>query len=355
VEPLNLAEYERLAEDVLDPGLFAYYAGGAEDECALRGNEEAWSRWHLRPRVLVDVGEVRTDTTVLGTPVSVPVVLAPLAFEGLAHPQGELAAARAAARAGTVMCLSTFANVAPQELAEAAPKAPRWFQLYWFKDEGVTRALVEQAVAGGFSAIVLTVDAPVVAKRERDLRSTFRVTPDIPVPSLAAALGIPPDGRMEELLTVMSPSVTWREIVRLDEMSGLPVVVKGVFTAEDAALACEHGAAALVVSNHGGRQLDAAAPSADVLAEVVDAVAGRIEVYVDGGVRRGSDVVRALALGARAALIGRPALWALAARGEEGVAHILEILRAEVATTLALCGCADPASVTRAHVARPGA
>jgi isopentenyl diphosphate isomerase/L-lactate dehydrogenase-like FMN-dependent dehydrogenase len=352
VEPLNVGEYEALADDVLDPGLFAYYAGGAEDEHTMRENVRAWPRWQLRPRVLVDVTEVRTDTSILGSPVALPVLLAPLALQGLAHPEGERAAARAAARSGTVTCLSTLANVSPSDLAADVPEAPRWFQLYCYRDGEVTRALVEEAAASGFSAIVLTVDAPVVAKRERDLRSGFSITPDMSVPSLAAALGSRAAGRTEELFAAVSPGVTWRDLAHLCATAGLPVVVKGLLTAEDALLACDHGAAAVVVSNHGGRQLDGVAPTADVLGEVVDAVGGRIEVLVDGGIRRGSDIVRALALGARAVLVGRPALWALAAGGEDGIVHVLELLRDELEIALALCGCQSPAAVTRAHVTR---
>jgi 4-hydroxymandelate oxidase len=352
VEPLNVGEYEALAEGVLDPGLFAYYAGGADDEHTMRENVLGWSRWQLRPRVLVDVTEVRTDTSVLGSPVALPVLLAPLALQGLAHPGGERAAARAAARSGTVTCLSTLANVSPRELAADVPEAQRWFQLYCYRDGAVTRALVEEAAASGFSAIVLTVDAPVVAKRERDLRSGFSITPDISVPSLAAALGGRVAGRTEDLFAAVSPGVTWRDFEHLCATAGLPVVVKGLLTAEDAVLACEHGAAAVVVSNHGGRQLDGVAPTADVLEEVVDAVSGRIEVLVDGGIRRGTDIVRALALGARAVLVGRPALWGLAAGGEDGIVHVLELLRAELEVALALCGCQAPAAVTRAHVTR---
>ncbi len=199
---------------------------------------------------------------------------------------------------------------------------------------------------------MLTVDAPVVAKRERDLRSGFSITPDTYVPSLAAALGGRVAGRTEDLFAAVSPGVTWTDLERLCATAGLPVVVKGLLTAEDALLACDHGAAAVVVSNHGGRQLDGVAATADVLEEVVDAVAGRIEVLVDGGIRRGTDIVRALALGARAVLVGRPALWGLAVGGEDGIVHVLELLRAELEVALALCGCQSPAAVTRAHVTR---
>jgi isopentenyl diphosphate isomerase/L-lactate dehydrogenase-like FMN-dependent dehydrogenase len=200
---------------------------------------------------------------------------------------------------------------------------------------------------------VLTADAPVVAKRERDLRSGFAISPDVPVPSLAAVLGAPAAGKPTELFAHVSPSVSWRDLARLASDVELPVILKGVLTAEDARLAVEHGAAAVVVSNHGGRQLDGAAASVDALPEVVDEVGDELEVLVDSGIRRGSDVAVALALGARAVLVGRPFLWALAARGERGVVHVLELLREELAVTLALLGCASPATVTRSHVARP--
>ncbi|MDQ3894584.1 MAG: alpha-hydroxy-acid oxidizing protein, partial [Actinomycetota bacterium] len=253
----------------------------------------------------------------------------------------------------TVMCLSSISTATPADVAAAAPDVTRWFQLYCFRDDGVTRSLVEQAVESGFHALVLTADAPVVAKRERDLRSGFAISPDVPVPSLAAVLGAPAAGKPTELFAHVSPSVSWRDLARLASDVELPVILKGVLTAEDARLAVEHGAAAVVVSNHGGRQLDGAAASVDALPEVVDEVGDELEVLVDSGIRRGSDVAVALALGARAVLVGRPFLWALAARGERGVVHVLELLREELAVTLALLGCASPATVTRSHVARP--
>jgi isopentenyl diphosphate isomerase/L-lactate dehydrogenase-like FMN-dependent dehydrogenase len=355
VLPVNVHDYERLAAELLDPGVHGYYAGGAEDERTLSDNTAAWGRWHLRPRVLVDVAETVTGTTVLGTPVSLPVLLGPAAFQGLAHADGERASARAAAAAGTVFCLSTLGNSSPAEVAAAAPAAPRWFQLYCYRDRGVTRGLVEQAVESGFGALVLTVDAPVPAKRDRDVRNAFTIDPRTPVPSLAALHDRPGAATTTDLFSLVSASLTWRDLEQLLAEAGLPVVLKGLLTAEDARLACEHGVAAVVVSNHGGRQLDGVAATADVLTEVVDAVAGRAEVYVDGGVRRGSDVVKALALGARAVLVARPYVWALAVAGEEGVRHVVELLRDEVALALANLGCASPAAVTRDHVAyRPG-
>jgi isopentenyl diphosphate isomerase/L-lactate dehydrogenase-like FMN-dependent dehydrogenase len=352
VEPVCVADYERLAEELLEPGAFGYYAGGAGDELALAGNVEAWRRLRLRPRVLVDVSAVSTATTVLGTSVSMPVLVAPTAIQRLAHPDGEPGMARAASAAGTLMCLSTLATATPAEVAAAAPGAPRWFQLYVFRDRGVTRALVEEAVEHGYGAIVLTVDAPMLGRRERDLRTGFRVPEDVTVPSVAAALGRWQGATPLELLGQIDPSLTWAGLAELRSLSSLPLVLKGIQTAEDAALAVEHGADAIVVSNHGGRQLDAVAPTAELLPEVVEAVGGRIEVYVDGGVRRGSDVVKALALGARAVLVGRPPLWGLACGGEAGARRVLELLRDEIGVALALCGCPSPEAVGREHLTR---
>ncbi len=352
MEPVCVADFERLAEEVLEPGAFGYFAGGAGDELVLQGNVEAWRRLRLRPRVLVDVAGVSAATTVLGAPVSLPVLVAPTAIQRLAHPDGEPGMARAAAAAGTVMCLSTLATATPSEVAAAAPGAARWLQLYVFRDRAVTRALVEQAVEHGFAAIVLTVDAPRLGRRERDLRTGFRVPADVTVPSVAAAVGRWEGATPLELLGQIDPSLTWEGLAELRGLSALPLVVKGIQTGEDAALAVEHGVDAIVVSNHGGRQLDAVAPTAELLPEVVDAVAGRIEVYVDGGVRRGSDVVAALALGARAVLVGRPPLWGLACAGEAGALRVLELLRDEVELALALCGCASPQAVGPAHLTR---
>jgi isopentenyl diphosphate isomerase/L-lactate dehydrogenase-like FMN-dependent dehydrogenase len=351
VEPVCVADFERLAEERLDPGAFGYYAGGAGDELALTGNVEAWRRLRLRPRVLVDVSQVSTATTVLGTPVAMPVLVAPTAIQKLAHADGEPGMARAAAAAGTVMCLSTLATATPAEVAAAAPGAPRWFQLYVFRDRGVTRSFVDQAAEHGYGAIVLTVDAPRLGRRERDVRTGFRVSAEITVPSMAA-LGGWEGGTPLELLGAIDPSLDWDDLHEVRGLSELPVVLKGIQTAEDAARACEHGVDAIVVSNHGGRQLDAVAPTAELLPEIVEAVEGRIEVYVDGGIRRGSDVVKALALGARAVLAGRAPLWGLACDGEPGARRVLDLLREETELALALCGCVSPEVVTPAHVTR---
>jgi isopentenyl diphosphate isomerase/L-lactate dehydrogenase-like FMN-dependent dehydrogenase len=349
-EPLNASDFERLAEGKVEPGPWGYFAGGAGDERTLADNDAAFGRWRLRPRMLVDVGSVTTATTVLGRDVSMPVLVAPTAFQRLAHPDGDLAVARGAAAAGTVMCLSTLGGASPAELADAAPDGRHWFQLYWSRDREFTQALVEAAAEAGFQAIVLTVDLPAAGRRERDLRAAFEIPEDLPLPNLATHLG---GGDFHATLgQVVDPTITWRDLEWLRSVSSLPLIVKGILTSEDARLACEHGVDGLVVSNHGGRQLDAAPASLDALPEVVDAVSGRCLVLMDGGVRRGTDVVTALALGARAVLVGRPVLWALAVGGEEGVQRVLELLRAEVELALRLLGCPTPEAVTPAHVRR---
>jgi isopentenyl diphosphate isomerase/L-lactate dehydrogenase-like FMN-dependent dehydrogenase len=349
---LNVWDYERAAEERLDRGAFGYFAGGANDEWTLRENRAAFARWVLRPRVLVDVSTVTTATTVLGTEVSLPVLVAPTAFQRMAHPEGEAAMARGAAAAGTVMTLSTIATATIEEVAAAAPDGKRWFQLYWSPDRGIVRDVVERAVAEGYGAIVLTVDLPVSGRRERDLRTGFEIPAEVPVPAFVAHAEATATVSPTQIGQVVNAGVTWRDLEWLRSLSPLPLVIKGLVTEEDALLACEAGADGIVVSNHGGRQLDGATATLDALPEVVEAVAGRAEVLMDGGIRRGTDVVKALALGARAVLAGRAPLWGLAVDGAEGVQRVLELLRAEIELALTLCGCASPAEVTRAHVGR---
>jgi isopentenyl diphosphate isomerase/L-lactate dehydrogenase-like FMN-dependent dehydrogenase len=335
VEPLNVHDYELLARERLDENAWEYLRGGAGDESTLRENLAAFARWKLRPRVLVDVTAIDTSTTVLGTTVSSPILVAPVALQQFAHPEGEAATARAADRAGTIMVLSTSATMRPGAVAEAAPRAPQWFQVYVFRDRGVTQALIDEACDHDYSALVLTVDTPILGRREGAVRIGFHIPDEFEVAG--------------DIFGDIDPSVSWRDLEWLAG-HGLPVVLKGVLTAEDARIAVEHGAAAVVVSNHGGRQLDGVQSSIDALPQVVDAVAGRVEVLLDSGVRRGVDVLRALALGARAVLVGRPVVYGLAARGEEGVLHVLQLLRDEVELGLRLLGCTSPAEVTREHV-----
>jgi isopentenyl diphosphate isomerase/L-lactate dehydrogenase-like FMN-dependent dehydrogenase len=349
-EPINVADYERLAEASCEPGYWGYVVGGAGDEVTLRDNLDAFGRVLLRPRMLVDVSDVTTRTAVLGTEIAMPLMIAPTSLQRVTHPDGEPALARAAAAAGTVYTLSSLGSCRPAELAEAlGTDTARWFQLYWSRDRGFTSELVQEAAESGFGALVLTVDLPEAGPRERDLRSGFTLPTDLPTPNLPRSL-VGLEYFHDTLGEVVDTSITWRDLEWLQGESRLPLVVKGLLTAEDATLACEHGAAAMVVSNHGGRQLDGVPATLDALPEVVEAVGGRAEVYLDGGVRRGTDVAKALALGARSVFIGRPALWGLAAGGESGARHVLEIFQAEIRLALLLLGCRSPEDVGPAHV-----
>ena len=348
-EPVCVADYEQLAEERVPPEIWCYFAGGTEDEVTLRANRAAFSRLRLRPRVLVDVADVSTEAEVLGQTLSMPVLAAPTAMQRLLDPDGELATARACAAAGTLMCVSTITTSRHAEIRDAAPGAPRWQQVYILADRGRTEAHLAEAAGCGYSAVVLTVDTPYWARRERDLRLGFRIPPDLPIPYASSGDALRSQGIA---FVPVSPSVSWRDVEWLAERTRLPVLVKGILTREDARLAVEHGAAGVVVSNHGGRQLDGVAAGLDALPEVVEAVSGRVPVLMDGGVRRGTDVVKALALGAQAVLVGRPLLYGLAAGGEAGVAHVLQLLRDELERALALLGCTRPADVAPAHVER---
>jgi isopentenyl diphosphate isomerase/L-lactate dehydrogenase-like FMN-dependent dehydrogenase len=347
---LTVDDAERLAESMIPPDAWGYIAGGAGDERTLRWNREAYSRFRLRPRVLVDVSAVSTETTVLGIPVSMPVLVAPMAFQSIAHEEGEVAMARGTAAAGTLMCLSTVATATPADVAAAAPDASRWLQIYVFRDREVSDDVIAQALEVGFSALVLTADLPVYGIRHREARAGFGV-PEENVPAIAAARA-KRAGEEHHALGLLESGLEWEYVAELRERWNVPVIVKGLVTAEDAMLACEYGASAVVVSNHGGRQLDGAIASLDALPEVVEAVGSRAEVYLDGGVRRGSDVAMALALGARAVLVGRPAMYGLAFGGAKGVEQVLEILREETENALALLGCRSPGDVTGTHVTR---
>jgi isopentenyl diphosphate isomerase/L-lactate dehydrogenase-like FMN-dependent dehydrogenase len=348
---LSVADYEQLAEEALEPGPWAYLTGGSADEWTLRENRAAFGRWTFRPRVLCDVSEISTATTVLGNPLGLPIVVAPVAYQQLYDPEGECATARAAAAVGAGMAVSTLATRSNEEIAAAAPGLLQWCQLYVFRDRSFTREQLAGVAAAGCSAVVLTVDTPRLAQRERDIRAGFEIPPDLPLPYARAAMGASAQNPAEHF-RLLDDSVSWRDLEWIAGESRLPVVLKGIVTAEDAQLALEHGAAAVIVSNHGGRQLDGGPATLDALPEVVDAIGGRVEVYLDGGIRRGTDVAKALALGARAVLAGRAPMFGLAAAGENGVRHVLEILRDELTLALCLLGCTSPSELTRAHVQR---
>lgn len=352
---ITLADFRRAARRRLPKMAWDYYRSGADAQATLKANRRAFARWELWPRVLVDVGERPLGTTVLGTPVSMPVLIAPTAYQKLAHPDGELAVARAAAAAGVVYCVSTLATTSLEEVARAAD-GPRWFQLYVHRDRGLTRALVERAHAAGYRALVVTVDTPLLGRRLADARNGFRLPPPLTMANLAdgAAASRAVDGSALEhyFAARHDPTFTWRDLDEVRRWSPLPLVLKGILRADDAVRAADAGCAAVVVSNHGARQLDGAPATLDALPEVARAAGHRLEVLFDGGVRWGTDVVKALALGARAVLLGRPILWGLAVDGAAGVARVLEIVRDELSRALALCGCPSPAAVDRELVRR---
>jgi isopentenyl diphosphate isomerase/L-lactate dehydrogenase-like FMN-dependent dehydrogenase len=347
-EVVNLHDFEALARERMAPDDFDYYAGGSWDEVTLDENVAAFRRRRLRPRVLMGVSRIDTSTSVLGQRMPVPFGVAPTSLHGLAHEHGEVATASGAASEGALFCLSTVSTRSIEDVAREAPPGPRWFQLYVHKDRTYGRRFVERAAAEGYSALVLTVDLPLLGRRERDVRSRFES--DVPFGNYLAEGGAPTEDLGELLDTRQDASLSWDDVAWVRSLSDLPLVIKGILGAEDARLAVEHGAAALVVSNHGGRQLDRAPASIDVLEEVVEAVDGRAEVYLDSGVRRGADVLVALALGARFVFVGRPILYALAAGGSLGVARALSLLRDELATTMALLGARNVSEVTRDRV-----
>ena len=329
-----LDDYEAVARAALAPEVYDYFAGGAGDEWTLAENRHAFDRWIVRPRVLRGAGEPDTSTTVLGSALAFPVMVAPWAYQRMAHPDGEPATARAAAAAGTIMVVSSTAIDTLEGIAAVTP-APKWWQLYVFSDRDASRDMLTRVASAGYSAICWTVDFPVNGLRHRDTRSGF-VMP----------MGLPSSD------FVYDPRLGWGDLAWIrDQVPGLPIVVKGILTAEDAELAVQAGADGLVVSNHGGRQLDRSPSGLGALPEVVAQVSGRIPVLMDGGVRRGVDVLMALALGASAVLVGRPAVWGLAAAGQEGVEGVLRILRAELENAMALSGCRTVAEIGRALLA----
>jgi len=344
MEPVNISEYEALAQARMEPGAWDFFQGGSDDEVTLRECRTALERIRLRPRMLVDTSKLDVSTTVLSTPVSMPVLVAPTAHHCLAHPEGECATAQGAGMARTLMIASTFSTRSIEEIAAAA-SGPLWFQMYSYRGLDIPAQLVRRAEAAGYRAIVVTVDAPQLGKRERDIRNNFKL------PAHVRPTNVVFD---EDESYIPAPTIlTWDSLDWLRGITSLPLLLKGVLTAEDAVMAVERGVQGIIVSNHGGRQLDTAITSIEALPEIVEAVAGRCEVYVDGGIRRGTDILKALALGARAVLVGRPALWGLAVNGAQGVQQVLEILRAELELAMILSGRPTLASIDRSLVKLP--
>lgn len=343
----EIAELESLAAARLDQMAYDYTAGGGDEEITVSSNLAAWRSMRLRPHVLRDVSQVSTATTLLGTPVRSPIVVSPTAMHRLFCAGGELETARAAQRAGALYIVSISATHSLEDIASAAPSSPRWMQMYIQQDRGLTRDLCARVKEAGYGAVVLTVDSPVLVHNARNRRNNFNVPSDFVLPNLVPRVA-PGDLDIYSLVTGFDAAVTFDDIARVSEWAGgLPVVVKGVLRGDDAARCVDAGAAAISVSNHGGRQLDNVVPTARALPEIVDAVGGRAEVYVDGGIRRGNHVLMALALGARAVFLGRSVVWSLAVAGEAGAQFILEELTDELRIAMAMCGITAPEQASR--------
>jgi len=353
MELLTVADYETLAATRLPDGALGYYRSGADAEWTLSENQAAWQRITVLPRVLVDVSKRSLRTEILGQTLEMPILVAPTACQAMAHPDGELATARAAGAAGTIMILSSLSNHRVEDVVSAA-SGPVWFQLYVSRVRDEAHALIERVEAAGCQALVVTVDVPVAGQREADSRSRFSIPEHLDMPNLVgseSSMGeTPPPGSsaLSELVDrLLDASLDWKDLEALARRTRLPVFVKGVLRADDAIRAMDHGAAGVVVSNHGGRQLDTVPATATVLPGIAEALAGRGTLLVDGGIRRGTDVLKAIALGAHGVLVGRPLLWGLAVEGERGAASVLEVLRSEFDRAMALSGCPDLTACTR--------
>ncbi|NWS37944.1 HAOX2 oxidase, partial [Probosciger aterrimus] len=335
-----LSDFEAYAKKHLPKIAWDFFAAGADD-CSTRDeNILAYKRIRFRPRMLRDVSMMDIRTKLLGTEISFPVGIAPTGFHQLAWPDGEKSTTRAAAAMNTCYIASTYSTCTLEEIAAAAPGGIRWFQLYIHRNRAVSQQLVQQAEALGFQGLVLTADLPYTGKRRDDIRNGFRLPPHMKLKNLEGAFEVCK-------MSPLDPSVTWNDIYWLRSLTHLPIIVKGILTKEDAELAVRHGVQGIIVSNHGGRQLDGGPATIDALVEVVEAVQGKIEVYLDGGIRKGSDVLKALALGAKCVFIGRPALWGLAYKGEEGLQDVLRILQDEFRLSMALAGCASISEIGR--------
>lgn len=353
----NLDAFEQAARERLPQSVYDYYAGGAEDERTVRANREAFQQYAFLPRILVDVARVDSSVELLGQRIAHPILIAPTAFQRLAHEDGELATVRAACSANTIYIASTLSTCTLEEIAAAARGANLWFQLYVFKDRSLTEELIARARAAGYRALCLTATVPVQGKRERDARNRFGLPEHV---AMANFRGLA-QSRMPQsagssleayIASVFDPSLTWDTLDWLIEHSELPVVLKGCCHPDDARRALDAGVSAVIVSNHGGRQLDSAVATLDALPEVVAAVGDKIPVLMDGGIRRGGDVLKALALGATATLIGRPVLWGLSVGGQAGVEAVLDTLNTELDRTMALCGLTDLSSLNASLLRR---
>jgi 4-hydroxymandelate oxidase len=341
---VRLADFEPLARERMAGPAFDYVAGGSWDEVTLVENDLAWRRYRFVPRVLRDVREIDVGGAFLGRRATIPVAVAPMAVQGLAHPGGEVEACLGTAAAGIPFILSTSSSRTMEEVAGAAPDAERWFQLYTVQSLEYSRTLVERAEAAGYRALMVTVDLPVLGRRERDVRSGFELPPMPHVDPAAAEIET---GRYGGLELQRGAGLTWDRIEEMGSWSSMPMILKGILSPDDAVRAAELGVAGIVVSNHGGRQLDRSVTAPDVLETIVRAVDGRCEVWTDGGIRRGLDILTAIGLGATGVLVGRPFYWALAAAGKAGVGRVVELLRAELELAMPMLGCSAVGEVRR--------
>ncbi|OVA20916.1 FMN-dependent dehydrogenase [Macleaya cordata] len=354
IEITNVSECEALAKERLPKMVYDYYASGAEDQWTLKENRLAFSRILFRPRILIDVSKIDITTSVLGSKISMPIMIAPTAMQKMAHPEGELATTRAAASAGTIMTLSSWATSSVEEVASTGPGI-RFFQLYVYKDRNIVTQLVKRAESAGFKAIALTVDTPRLGRREADIKNRFTLPSFLTLKNFEGLdIGkldkTNDSGLASYVAGQVDRSLSWKDVQWLQTITKLPILVKGVMTAEDTRLAIQAGAAGIVVSNHGARQLDYVPATISCLEEVVKAAEGRVPVFLDGGVRRGTDVFKALALGASGVFIGRPVLFSLAVDGEAGVRKVLQMLHDEFELTMALSGCCSLGEITRNHI-----
>nr|XP_033796191.1 hydroxyacid oxidase 2-like isoform X2 [Geotrypetes seraphini] len=340
-----LSDFEEYARDHLSKVTWDFIAAGADDCFTRDDNLLAFKRIRLRPRMLCDVSEIDTKTTVLGKEIAFPVGIAPTINHRLAWPDGELSTSRASDAMNTCYITSTFSSSSAEEITAAAPNGLRWFQLYIFRNRKMSEQLVRRVEALNYKALVLTVDVPYGGKRRNDIRNNFKFPKYFEVKNFENASERSDD--LESLTNPLDPSVSWKDVHWLQNLTRLPIIIKGILTKEDAELAVEHGVQGIIVSNHGGRQLDGVLATIDALPEIVNAVQGRVEVYVDGGIRTGSDVLKALALGARCVFIGRPIFWGLTSQGEEGVRKILQILHDEFRLSMGLAGCKNISEINR--------
>lgn len=347
--PINLFEFEPIAKGRLPKAQYDYIAGGATDEISVERNRRAFESIALRPRVLAGVGKVDLSTKVLGTEVSFPVLIAPCGGHKKAHPDGEYATYRAAAAFGTIMAVSANSNISFEDLARSA-SGPLWMQMYPFRDKEVSRSWIRRAQECGYQAICMTLDSVWPSKRERNIRNDYKRGGGVNYASEGRGQTLPTGARPRGAES--DPAATWKDLEWIKSETDLPIIAKGIMTGEDVELCAQMGIDAIIVSNHGGRGLDNTLAPIEVLPEAVAAAGGRLEVLLDGGIRRGADVVKALALGAKAVCIGRPLFWGLAVDGEGGVTRVLEILREEIELTMARCGKPNIQSVDSTVVAK---